>query len=134
MDAPTPATRKFPLFGIEPATPATLDELPQFVKEQVSDSSEANDAFRPLGYQPLERSDRQRLMAKPACPAPITIVVTVRIGGRSHSSAAMACGVSIHYDRNIRRVRQHVIDCRSLLRLRNESVDVFTFRIGVNFL
>ena len=44
-----------------------------------------------------------------------------------------ACGGSIHYDRDIRRVGQHVIDCRSLLRLRNEGFDVFAFRIGINF-
>jgi hypothetical protein len=45
---------------------------------------------------------------------------------------ALACGVSIYYDRDIRRVGQHVIDCRSLLRLRNESFNVFAFRIGVD--
>ena len=43
-----------------------------------------------------------------------------------------ACGGSIHYDRDIRRVGHDVIDCRSLLRLRNESLDVFAFCIGVD--
>ena len=45
----------------------------------------------------------------------------------------MARGVSsIHYDRDVRRVGHDVIDCRSLLRLRNESFDVFAFCIGVD--
>ena len=45
----------------------------------------------------------------------------------------MARGVSsIHYDRDVRRVGHDVIDCRSLLRLRDESFDIFAFRVGVN--
>ena len=43
-----------------------------------------------------------------------------------------ACGGSIHYDRDIRRVGHDVIDCRPLLRLRDESLDVFAFCIGVD--
>ena len=39
---------------------------------------------------------------------------------------------SIHYDRDICRVSHDVIDCRSLLRLRDESFDVFAFCIGVD--
>src|SRR3984957_11836304 len=64
-------------------------------------------------------------MARPACPAPMTTAVTVRM-------AATACGGSIHYHRDIRRVGHDVIDCRSLLRLRNQRFDVFAFCIGVD--
>jgi hypothetical protein len=59
-------------------------------------------------------------------------VVTVRMAGRSQSSAATAGGGSIHYHRDIRRVSHDVIDRRSLLRLRNQRFDVFAFCIGVD--
>src|SRR6516165_9009211 len=80
----------------------------------------------------MERSDRQRLMAKPACPAPIMTVVTVRMAVALSLVRQWACGGSLHYDRDIRRVGHNVIDCRSLLRLRDESFDVFAFCIGVD--
>src|ERR1700678_4346705 len=80
----------------------------------------------------MEWLQRQRLIARPACPAPITIVVIVRMAVALNLVWQWACGSSIHYDRDIRRVGHDVIDCRSLLRLRNESFDVFAFRIGVD--
>src|SRR6516165_1177015 len=80
----------------------------------------------------MERSDRLRLMAKPACPAPIMTVVTVRMAVALSLLRQWACGASLHYDRDIRRVGHDVIDCRSLLRLRNESFNVFAFCIGVD--
>ena len=43
-----------------------------------------------------------------------------------------ACGGSIHYDCDIRRIGHDVIDCRSLLRLCDESFDIFAFCIGVD--
>ena len=86
MDAPTPATRKFPLFGIEPATPATLDELPQFVKEQVSDSSEAN-AESP-DNQPTDILSRQRTIAS-FLPRMQTIANFINITGAAVISGAL---------------------------------------------
>src|SRR4051794_40670091 len=80
----------------------------------------------------MERSQRQRLIAKPACPAPITTVVTVRMAVVLNLVRQWARGGSIHYDRDIRRIGHDVIDCRSLLRLRDESLDVFALCIGVN--
>src|ERR1700722_1860751 len=80
----------------------------------------------------MERSQRQRLIARPACPAPITTVVTVRMAVALNLVWQWACGSSIHYDRDIRRVGHDVIDCRSLLRLCDESFDVFAFCISVD--
>src|ERR1700719_4705286 len=71
-------------------------------------------------------------MARPAWPAPITTVVTVRMVVVLSLVRQWACGGSIHYDRDIRRIGHDVIDCRSLLRLRDESFDVFAFCIGVD--
>src|SRR4051794_22195803 len=79
----------------------------------------------------MERSHRQRLIARPACPAPITTVVTLRM-----AVVLNLCGNgprdSIHYNCDIRRVGYDVIDCRPLLRLRDESLDIFAFCIGVD--
>src|ERR1700751_3625152 len=80
----------------------------------------------------MERSQRQRLIARPACPAPITTVVTVRMAVVLNLVLQYARGGSLHYDRDIRRTGHDVIDCRSLLRLRDESFDIFAFRVGVN--
>src|SRR6516162_3725239 len=71
-------------------------------------------------------------MAKPACPAPIMTVVRVRMAVALSLLRQWACGGSLHYDRDICRVGHDVIDCRSLLRLRNESFDVLAFCISVN--
>src|SRR4029077_13247986 len=80
----------------------------------------------------MERSQRQRLIARPACPAPMTTVVMLRMAVVLNLVRQWACSGSIHYDRDIRRVGHDVINCRSLLRLRDESFDVLAFCIGVN--
>src|SRR5271154_4538481 len=80
----------------------------------------------------MEWSQRQRRIARPACPAPITTVVTVRMAVALNLVRQWACGGSIHYDRDIRRVGHDVIDCRPLLRLGEESLDIFAFCIGVD--
>jgi hypothetical protein len=64
----------------------------------------------------------------------MTTVVTLRMVVVLSLVRRWACGGSIHYDRDIRRVGHDVIDCRSLLRLRDESFDVFAFCIGVDLI
>jgi len=86
MDAPTPATLKFPLFGIEPATPATLDELPQFAKEQVSGSNEAN--VESPDNQPTDILSRQRTIAS-FLPRMQTIANFINITGAAVISGAL---------------------------------------------
>jgi len=61
----------------------------------------------------------------------MTIVVTLRMAVVLDLVGQGLCD-SIHDDRDIRRVCNDVIDCRSLLRLRDESFDIFAFCIGVN--
>src|SRR4029077_17454206 len=80
----------------------------------------------------MERSQSQRLVARPACPAPITTVVTLRMAVVLNLVRQWACAGSIHYDRDIGRIGHDVIDCRSLLRLRDEGFDVFALCIGVD--
>src|SRR6476646_6065941 len=71
-------------------------------------------------------------MARPACPAPITTVVILRMAVVLSLVRQWACCGSSYYDSDIRRVGHDVIDCRSLLRLRDQSFDVFAFCIGVD--
>lgn len=52
-------------------------------------------------------------------------------GARSQSSAVIACAGSIYYHRNIRGIGHDVVDCRSFLRLRDESLNIFALCISV---
>src|ERR1700694_2622713 len=72
-------------------------------------------------------------MARPACPAPITTVVTVRIGAFPHGAPIEPGNDSKHLDSDVRRIGHDVIDRRALLRLRDESFNIFAFRVGIDF-
>src|SRR5262245_42361141 len=89
-------------------------------------------------------------MARPACPAPITTVVTVRMRsvplwglyrapidrrrpGAAYLAAPAASAEPLSdFDCDIRRIGHDVVDRRPFLRLRNEGFDVFALGIGVD--
>src|SRR4029079_12942448 len=73
-------------------------------------------------------------MARPACPAPIMTVVMLRIWSFRKPDVAARGEASVHHDGNIRWVCHDVVDRRTLLRLRNESFDVLSFRIGIDLI
>src|SRR5438128_1565028 len=78
----------------------------------------------------IERSVSMRLTARPVCPAPMTTTVTRSIGNESPPRWLSALLPNL--DRDVRRVRDDVVDGRSLLRLCDERLDVFLRRVGVD--
>src|SRR5262249_39021062 len=75
---------------------------------------------------------RQRLMARPACPAPTTTAVTVVIGRPSSYALATRRVALLHFDGHVRRIGHDIVNRRALLRLRNESLNIFAFRVGID--
>ena len=69
-------------------------------------------------------------MARPACPAPMTTVVTLRTG--SLLTRCRRGAGSGHLDGDVRRVGDDVIDRRALLRLGDERLDVLALRVGID--
>src|SRR6266508_3799890 len=75
----------------------------------------------------IERSARQRLIASPPCPAPMTTVVV-----RTEPALVTRSGGSGDFDADVRRVSHDVVDGRALLRLRDDCPDLVRCRIGVD--
>src|SRR5215218_5258854 len=74
-----------------------------------------------------ERSARQRLMASPQCPAPMTTVVVYRMAILRSLQARSGDG-----DRDGRRVGEDVVDGGPLLRLRDDRLDLRRGYVGVD--
>src|ERR1700683_5664530 len=73
----------------------------------------------------IERSDRRRLMARPACPAPMTTAVVwiMRSSGRWRSG---------QLDEDLGRVGDDVEDRRALLRLGDQRLEILAGGVGVD--
>src|SRR5262245_50518936 len=71
-----------------------------------------------------------RLTARPVCPAPMTTTVRRSIGKEGPPRRRSALLANL--DRDVRRVRDDIVDGGSLLRLRDERLDVFLRRVGVD--
>src|SRR6516162_3367555 len=72
----------------------------------------------------MERAVRQWLMARPAWPAPMTMVVT-----RMRPCASVPL---LDLDRDVRRVRDHVVDGGALLRLCDDGLDLLGTRVRLD--
>src|SRR5262245_595068 len=75
----------------------------------------------------MQRSARQRLMASPQWPAPTTTVVV------SATAASTRAGLG-HPDADAGRVGQDVVDRRTLLRLRDQCLDLLGGGVGVDLI
>src|SRR5258708_19406213 len=75
----------------------------------------------------MERSARERLMARPLCPAPTTMVVVFSIEG-----LLLDVGWSGHVDGDVGGVGEDVVNGRAFLRLRDQGLDLLRGCVSVD--
>src|SRR6478735_7742256 len=77
----------------------------------------------------MPRSDRQRLAASPAWPAPMTTVVTCSM---MLTPIDRGWPGLRDFDGYVRRIGDDVVHRRALLRLRHDRLDLLLRRVGVD--
>src|SRR5436190_7998650 len=120
------------LSGCSPSYPKPGSRLCQFGVSRVSESQRSvrqvwATSLRSRTTWSIERAARHQLMARPDWPAPMTTAVVRTVPAASCGDAALS-----HLDRYVGWVGDDVVDRGSLLRLRDDRLDVGGRGVGVD--